>query len=362
VLLVLAAAYFIVPPGHLKFKLSFPIVCLLGMTGWGVLQTLFFPQKITVDGWSGVLFWFTAAVIALLGASVFHREDMAQLFRRCFLYFASGVCVLDLLEQASSASKYFWIIPSRYTLVFGTFAYWNNLAQFVELALPLTLWQGLSSEKPKIQYLLLSALQLCAVVASGSRAGSILVLLELVAVVALCYLRFRNRNFLFGASAAIVLAIVFVYAAGFSTVVSRLQESDQLAVRRNINRSSMNMLAEHPVTGWGLDTYVPVYRMFALYDDGTYVNRAHNDWLQFAVEGGLPFAALMAALFFWSVRPAIRSVWGVGVIAIGIHAVVDYPFARFGVCGWYFALVSMLAYQGAVMPVERDMLARESNF
>jgi len=162
VLLVLAAAYFIVPPGHLKFKLSFPIVCLLGMTGWGVLQTLFFPQKITVDGWSGVLFWFTAAVIALLGASVFHREDMAQLFRRCFLYFASGVCVLDLLEQASSASKYFWIIPSRYTLVFGTFAYWNNLAQFVELALPLTLWQGLSSEKPKIQYLLFSALQLCA--------------------------------------------------------------------------------------------------------------------------------------------------------------------------------------------------------
>ena len=181
-------------------------------------------------------------------------------------------------------------------------------------------------------------------------------------VVALAYMRHPNRNFLLGAAAAVVLTITFVYAAGFSAVISKLQESDQLAVRRNINRSSLTMLAEHPITGWGLDTYVPVYRMFALYDDGTYVNRAHNDWLQFAVEGGLPFAALMAVIFIWSVGPAVSSIWGVGVVAIGIHALVDYPFARLGVCAWYFALVSMLAYQKAVMPAEREALMRESNF
>jgi len=361
-LLILAAIYFVIPPGQLKFKVPFPAGCLLGMLAWGILQTLFFPQKIVASGWSGVLFWMTAAVIALLAASAFQRADAASLFRRAFIYFASFVCVLDLLEQASHAGKYFWMISSRYNMVFGTFAYWNNFAQFVELALPITLWQGLSRERPNVQYLLLAALQICAVVASGSRAGSILVLLELVTVVILAYLRFRNRSFLFGASAAIALTILFIYAAGFSTVIGKLQESDQLAVRRNINRSSIAMLEQHPITGWGLETYVPVYRMFALYDDGTYVNRAHNDWLQFAVEGGLPFAALMAAIFFWSVRPAVRSVWGIGVVAIGIHAVVDYPFARFGVCGWYFALVSMLAYQNAAMPLERDKLTRESNF
>jgi O-antigen ligase len=361
-LLLLSAIYFAIPPASLKFKVPLPAACLLAMAVWGLLQTLFFPQKIAVSGWSGVLFWFTAAVIALLSASIFQHADVAALSRRVFIYFASFVCVLDLLEQASHANKYFWLVPSRYAVVFGPFAYWNNLAQFVELALPITLWQGLSRERPQIQYLLLSALQVCAVVASGSRAGSILVLLELLTVVILSYLRFRNRNFLLSALAAVALTVAFVYAAGFSTVVGKLQETDQLAVRRNINRSSIAMLAQHPIAGWGLETYVPTYRMFALYDDGTYVNRAHNDWLQFAVEGGLPFAALMAAIFFWSIRPAVRSVWGVGVVAIGIHAVVDYPFARLGVCGWYFALVTMLTYQNAVTPLERDKLTRESNF
>ena len=361
-LLFAAAFYFLIPPGPLKFRLTVPAVCLLGMSAWGVLQTLYFPSKIVSDGWAGTLFWFTAAMIALVASSVFHRADVAEKFRLAFVYFASFICVVDLLEQASHANKYFWVFASRYNVVFGTFSYWNNFAQFVELALPITLWQGLSRERPDIRYLLLSALQICAVVASGSRAGSVLVLFELIVVVALAYMRHPNRNFLLGAAAAVVLTITFVYAAGFSAVISKLQESDQLAVRRNINRSSLTMLAEHPITGWGLDTYVPVYRMFALYDDGTYVNRAHNDWLQFAVEGGLPFAALMAVIFIWSIGPAVSSIWGVGVVAIGIHALVDYPFARLGVCAWYFALVSMLAYQKAVMPAEREALMRESNF
>jgi hypothetical protein len=51
----------------------------------------------------------------------------------------------------------------------------------------------------------------------------------------------------------------------------------------------------------------------------------------------------MLVVFFWSLRPAIRSIWGLGVVAVGLHALVDYPFARFGVCGWYFALLGILA-------------------
>jgi hypothetical protein len=51
----------------------------------------------------------------------------------------------------------------------------------------------------------------------------------------------------------------------------------------------------------------------------------------------------MLFVFGWSIRPAIESVWAVGLIAICLHAIVDYPFARLGVCGWYFALAPMLA-------------------
>ncbi len=85
--------------------------------------------------------------------------------------------------------------------------------------------------------------------------------------------------------------MIFIYAAGIDRLIGKLEQNDQLAVRRDINRSSLAMIRERPFTGWGLNTYVPVYRMFALYDDGTYVNRAHNDWLQFLAEGGILFAA-----------------------------------------------------------------------
>jgi endonuclease/exonuclease/phosphatase family metal-dependent hydrolase/O-antigen ligase len=347
ILFLVAAAYFSFPFGQ-RLTLSLPAVCLLLMTCYGIVQTLWFPQKIVYYGWTGVLFWFTAAMIALLATQLFRDPRIAARFRLAFVVFATAVCVLDLLEQASHTSKYFWLIQSRYHAVFGSFSYWNNFAEFVELALPITLWQGLARSKPSIPYLLMAALQIGAVVASGSRAGTALVCTELLAILTMTYFRVRNKSFVFGAVAAVALSLIFIYAAGMDSVVAKLQRNDQLAVRRDINYSSLAMIREHPFTGWGLNTYVPVYPMFARYDDGTFVNRAHNDWLQWAVEGGIFFAGLMLVVFLWSIRPAYRSGWGIGVIAICLHAIVDYPFARLGVCAWYFALVAMLASAGPV--------------
>ena len=341
--LLLAAIYLSVPFSQ-RLSLNVPCVCLLLMTCYGLVQTFWFPQKIFYNGLTGVLFWFTAAMIAVMATQVFRQGRDADLFRNGLIVFGSAVCLLDLLEQASHTAQYYWFIPSKYHAVFGPFAYWNNFAQFVELVLPITLWQGLIRNRSiQVPFLVLAGLQIGAVVASGSRAGTALVLAELLVVVALAYSRRRDTKLLFGATLAIGLSLVFIYAAGFDVVIGKLQQNDQLNVRRNINLSSLDMIKERPFTGWGLETYVPVYRMFARYDDGTFVNRAHNDWLQWAAEGGVFFAGLMLVIFVWSIRPAIRSVWGIGLLAICLHALVDYPFARLGVCGWYFALVAMLA-------------------
>lgn len=344
-LLLFGALYFALFPK--RFSIPVPAVCLALMAIYGVCQTLWFPVKIQYDGWTSVLFWLTAAVITLLAAQLFRDRELASRFRLCFVLFGSAVCVLDLLEQASHTSKYYWLIQSKYATVNGPFAYWNNFAQFVELFLPLTLWLALKGRKPETPFLLLSGLEIGAVVASGSRAGSALVISELLGVLVLVFLRNRDRAFLYAAASALVVSILFVVAAGSDTLTYKLQQKDQLAARRGINEASLDMIHDRPLTGWGLGTYVPVYRMFARYDDGTYVNRAHNDWLQWTAEGGIFFSALMFIVFIWSIRPAIQSVWGIGVIAICLHALVDYPFARFGVCGWYFALIGMLAVASA---------------
>ena len=329
-------------------RITFPLGCLLAMSAYGVIQTLWFPHKIAAYGWSGTLFWFTAACIVLLAQILFGDLWRADQFRWIFVVFGSAICIVDLLGQASQLDHYFWLFPSHYGRVYGPFAYWNNFAQFVELLLPVTLWLGLAGRKPDVRYLLLAAVQLGAATASASRAGSLLTVAELVAILGIIFLKNRNRSFLYAAIATILVSLLFVYSAGVSNVVQKLERKDQLAQRRQINQSSLAMIEAQPLTGWGLDTYVPVYRMFAVFDDGNYVNRAHNDWFQWAAEGGLLFPLCFSALFLWSIKPALRSVWAVGVLALCIHAFVDYPFARFGVCAWYFALVGLLCAPSAV--------------
>jgi O-antigen ligase len=336
------AVYLVLPPVlGLAFKV--PAVCLGAMAAYGLVQTVLLPQKAVYEAWTGVLFWLTAAAITFLSAQVFKDSRRAFQFRRIFVVFGSALCVLELLEQASRTGAYFWVIPSKYPAVYGSFAYWNNFAEFVEILLPVTLWMGFSPRRPDLTYLLLGAVQIGAVTASGSRAGAVLVMAELVCLLVLFSLKNRNRTFLYAAAATVVLTVVFVYSAGVSEVIQKLHQRDQLSVRRDINASSLAMIAERPLMGWGLNSYVPVYPRFARYDAGTIVNRAHNDWLQWTAEGGVFFALAMLVVAGWSVRPAIRSGWGIGLIAVCLHAIVDYPFARLGVCGWYFALLGMLS-------------------
>ena len=77
-------------------------------------------------------------------------------------------------------------------------------------------------------------------------------------------------------------------------------------------------------------------------DDGTRVNHAHNDWVEWAVEGGIPLAAAMLAILALAIPAACRSVLGVGVIGVFVHALVDYPFRRLGVAGWIFFVLAGL--------------------
>jgi O-antigen ligase len=144
------------------------------------------------------------------------------------------------------------------------------------------------------------------------------------------------------AAATAALAAV----AGAGTLASRLRQPDSMQYRREIARSTLEMIAEHPWRGHGLGTFAAVYPAYATFDTGAIVDHAHNDWLEWASEGGLPFAAVWLTLALATVLPGLRSGWGIGVIAALLHALVDYPFARFGLTAWIFALLGALRRAG----------------
>lgn len=95
--------------------------------------------------------------------------------------------------------------------------------------------------------------------------------------------------------------------------------------------------------GFGLGTWSTAYPGYAHYDDGTFVNQAHNDWVQWAAEGGVPFVLIMLAIVGLSVRPALRSLWGVGMLAVFVHCLVDYPVQqRPALAAFFFALLGVV--------------------
>jgi O-antigen ligase len=208
----------------------------------------------------------------------------------------------------------------------------NDFAGFLELSFPVALWLGLSARSAA--WLWAPAWMLAAGVASASRAGVVCLALETLVILAITR-RAKAARFL--AAAAVLIAI-----AGAGTLLGRLADSDPLLYRREIAGSALEMIRAHPWRGFGIGTFPQVYPAFATFDAGALVEHAHNEWLEWAAGGGLPYAAVWAAFAAALFVPALRSVWGVGIIAAFVHATVDYPFARFGLTAWTFSLAGAL--------------------
>jgi O-antigen ligase len=139
---------------------------------------------------------------------------------------------------------------------------------------------------------------------------------------------------------------------GWQRVWDRFWAPDPMTLRREFALSSMEMIRDRPWTGSGLGTWATVYPRYAIVDKGTFANQAHNDWLQWTAEGGIPLGLAMATLFIWCIRPALASVWGLGVLAVFLHAFVDYPFSRPALGSWPILVIAMLAAKaGSSSPV-----------
>jgi O-antigen ligase len=260
--------------------------------------------------------------------------------------FGFAMAVLAVVSHYTSGAKVLWIFPSPYPDAWGPFLSRNNFAQFLELALPVAMWKARHGATPAVA---MAGAMLAAGFASASRAGAILLVAETLA----CLWMLR-RGWPRAARWTLAAAVaVFSAIAGWSELRSRLFQPDPWEFRREFTRSTVAMIRDRPARGFGLGTFRTVYPAYAEFDAGAAVDHAHNDWLEWASEGGIGFAAVWVALALALVGPAIRSVWGIGVIALFVHALVDYPFARFGITAWFFVLA------GGLAAIEVERIVRE---
>jgi O-antigen ligase len=324
----------------------YPLFCLSFVVLWGCLQL--------ITGWSvqrfaterATLQWMTWAAVYYTGVSIPEASSVAKRLRTAIVWFGFAVSVEAILQAYLSPGIAYGLFPTGYhNFVMGPIVYHTHFAAFIETILPVALSLTFNEPGHHYTYLGISAVLLAAVVVSASRGGLIIAFAEVLVVLVLLHQQEPKSSKRLSLRALVLVSVtaVLTLIVGFATASERFYSEALTLGRLQFAVSTLHMIAARPWIGWGLGSWPSVYPAFATFDPGVLVNQAHSDWLQWTAEGGLPVGLVMLSLAVWSFKPAIRSIWGIGVIAVLVHAAFDYPFSRPAIGAWPILILAMAA-------------------
>ncbi|HJQ60370.1 MAG TPA: O-antigen ligase family protein [Vineibacter sp.] len=199
-----------------------------------------------------------------------------------------------------------------------------------------------------------------AVILTGSRAGLACLALALV-VFGVCMLiagEIRLRTFLIASVVAVVAGLgVLSLSGGF--LAKRLASETTPDARAAIFDGARAAVADRPWTGHGLGSFGPAFNRLndgrAAFD--TYVDLAHNSYIELAAEVGVPAMLLSVALLgscigicfsglFARDRAASTSIAAVAVATlVGTHAMVDFGIQMPAVAVTFLLLIGVATAQ-----------------
>ncbi len=317
-----------------------PGLLVAAIAAWGFLQLALGATVYRFATLQGSLRGAALAATFLVGFRAFRSRGLRGEFLRAMAWLGATIAVASVLAYFTSPGKILWMFYAPYPDVWGPFLSRNNFAQFLELAMPVALWFALREPAGSTLYLLLAAAMMASGLSSASRAGSVILVIEAAAMLWMRRGFPRARRMALG---LVFSTLLFAAVPGIGTLAGRLASADPYQGRREIAHSTLEMIASRPWKGFGLGTFPTVYPAYAIFDAGKAVEHAHNDWLEWMAEGGIFYAFAWLGLAVWSVRPALRTGWGIGVLGCFLHCTVDYPFAHFGISAWVFILIGILA-------------------
>jgi O-antigen ligase len=261
-----------------------------------------------------------------------------------------GACAITIIHLATAL-----IFAGNSRPVFSTFTNPNYFASFMLPGLAVALAYGIYGDRRLRPAALAAAVFLAYGILNGtiSRGATLAALLMLVlALFRLALDRFgRQRLALIAALSAAGLAVAAggIYLVGrqvapavVAKFLDRGERDPYNYARPLIWGSSIRMIGEHPILGVGLGRYNYAAKRFTPAMEGAlaryrkFPNIAHNEYLQYAVETGLPATALLLALAGYLAITAwkrakntdaeSRPVQEAAILAmtgVGAHALVD---------------------------------------
>jgi hypothetical protein len=321
---------------------------------WPVVQLI---AGTTIYRWPtsvSMLYWATGAAFVFTGLQTFADSGVRQWYFRALVLLGFAIAIVAPLQLFTSEGKIFWLFEVRYSdVAMGPFVYTNQYAAFIELILPIALTKVFSDRAGwRTMHGLAAAVMYASIFASTSRTGFVLTSLDVVVVPLLAARRNRVdwRQLALSGTLFVSMLVIMGLAVGPDRMILKLQQKDPYFGRREYAESSLRMLPDHPIMGVGLGNWPAAYPAYAIFDEGFFANQAHNDWAQWAVEGGLPFVLLIFSVALWCIPRAFRTGWGIGLIVVFLQCLVDYPIQRMGVAMIFFTMIAASAYADESLP------------
>jgi O-antigen ligase len=286
--------------------------------------------------------------ISIFVATVLLSNHWRRSLVLIILAFAFLSVILDFLQMMEGNAWRFYAITER---AVGFFANSNHNAVFLCCVIPFAAAWGIGLRHQPVSALLLFLL-LGAVFAglalTQSRAGLILGLFAGLSCIALAL---RNgsrkpRRRLFAiVIGGNVIALLIAFQFGFIGMTKRMQEADIITdIRWQVASTTLKAAEANFPFGTGFGTFVPVYQAVeprALLSN-FHMNRAHNDWFELVLEGGVLsiFGLICFLVWFgrqsvlaWRTAPegtdvlesSLAQAASVILVLLMLHSTVEFP-------------------------------------
>jgi len=285
--------------------------------------------------------------------------------------------------QTMSSNELSWIFEVRNSrFATGGFIYKNHFANFLLLCLSIGI--GLlvanlaqhtpSSRREKLRNIVSSliegkavirialALMVIGLVMSRSRMGNAAFFISMTVTGIFAFIYFKERSK--GLTVLLISLFIidtFILGAwfGLDKVKNRIEQTSlSQETRDEVNIYGLELIKEYPLTGTGAGSFYTVFPMVKGDDIRLFYDHAHNDYLQFTIEYGLPMTLLLAALVIASLSQAIYTMRNrrnnlmkgtafgcmMAIIGMLIHITVDFNLQA-PANAVYFVLIITLAWQ-----------------
>lgn len=302
---------------------------------------------------------------------------------------AAAFCLLNALLVIVQFQGFAWLTPySSYGRPgTGLFANKNHCALFLVATMPTVVW-AIMETQPRMTE---TTRRWAAVAVTGflsltvfgclSRAG--LALLPIgVAVSALVIaphsLRGRQTAFALGGFAvtALLLVVVLPRTAVVAQALARFDAQSDL--RYQFWPVVVEGIKSYFPIGSGFGTFRPVFAALEPLSivKPTFVNNAHSDYLEIALEGGAAGIALIVGFIVWFVATAIARLWAcrrgttgftpiviavAGIAELLLHSVVDYPLRTLALAAIAAIYCAILAMTPTTLDLQKLNCYREKN-